>query len=70
MAWVDRDVDVRNVEGWGSEPGGVVDSGSTGGVGAIAFGGTVLLGDDEKPRNGKGGSICGVDERIADVERR
>lgn len=69
MARRDRDVNVGNVEGWRSEPSGIIDGGSAGGIEAIAPGSTVLLRDDKEPSNGKRGSICGIDQRVADVER-
>ena len=69
MARCDRDVNVGDVEGWGSEASGIIDGRSAGGIGAIADGSAVLLRNNEKPCNGEGRSICGVDERIANVER-
>lgn len=69
MARCDCDVNVGDVEGWRSEASSIIDGRSAGGIRAIANNSAVLLRNDEKPCNGEGRSVCGVDERIANVER-
>lgn len=69
MAWRDGDVNMRNVEGGRSESSGIIDGRSAGGIRAITHGSAMLLRNDEKPCDGKSGSICGVNKRVADIER-
>lgn len=69
MAGGDFNIDMRDVEGWGREPGRIIHGGSARAFGRVAQSRAVLLRYDQEPRHREGGRVRGVDQRVADVKR-